>query len=73
VDQPGVLAQIAGCLGRHRISILSVVQKEARGGKGVPIVMMADEAEEADFRRAVEEIDRLDCIFPPTVWIRVER
>ena len=29
-DQPGVLAQIAGCLGRHGISILSVVQKESR-------------------------------------------
>ena len=73
VDQPGVLAQIAGCLGRHKISILSVVQKEARGGRGVPIVMMTDEAEEAGFRKAVNEIDRLDCIQAPTVWIRVER
>jgi len=73
VDQPGVLAQIAGCLGRHDISILSVVQKEARGGKGVPIVMMTDEAKEADFRNALEEIDRLDCIHAQTVWIRVER
>ena len=72
-DQPGVLAQIAGCLGRHEISILSVVQKEARGGRGVPIVMMTDVSEEASFRRAVGEIDRLDCIQAPTVWIRVER
>ncbi|KPJ51737.1 MAG: hypothetical protein AMS16_07480, partial [Planctomycetes bacterium DG_58] len=71
--QPGVLAQIAGCLGRHQISILSVVQKETRRGAGVPIVMMTDEAKEADFRKAVEEIDRLDCIQAPTVWIRVER
>lgn len=73
VDQPGVLAQIAGCLGRHRISILSVVQKETRRGAGVPIVMMTDEAKEADFRKAVNEIDRLDCIQAETVWIRVER
>ena len=72
-DEAGVLAQIAGCLGRHGISILSVVQKEARGGRGVPIVMMTDEAREAAFRASVEEIDRLGCIVDRTVWIRVER
>jgi len=71
-DRPGVLAQIAGCLGRHEISILSVVQKEARGGAGVPIVMMSDAAQEASFRGAIEEIDRLECIHAPTVWVRVE-
>jgi homoserine dehydrogenase len=73
VDRAGVLAQIAGCLGRHGISILSVVQKEARGGKGVPIVMMTDVAAEGAFRQAISEIDRLDCIQAGTVWIRVER
>lgn len=73
LDQPGVLAQVAGCLGRHSISILSVVQKEARRGAGVPIVMMTDEAEESGLRKAISEIDRLDCIQAPTVWIRVER
>jgi homoserine dehydrogenase len=73
LDQPGVLAQIAGCLGRHGISILSVVQKEARGSRGVPIVMMTDSAQEAAFRKAIGEIDRLGCILAPTVWIRVER
>ena len=72
LDHPGVLAQVAGCLGRHGISILSVVQKEARGGAGVPIVMMTDTAEEAALRKAVSEIDRLDCIQARTVWIRVE-
>ena len=35
--------------------------------------MMTDEAKEANFRNALEEIDRLDCIQAPTVWIRVER
>ena len=28
VDRPGVLAQIAGCLGRHNISIQSMIQPE---------------------------------------------
>ena len=73
LDRAGVLAQVAGCLGRHGISILSVVQKEARGGQGVPIVMMTDTASEGAFRQAISEIDRLDCIQAPTVWIRVER
>jgi homoserine dehydrogenase len=73
LDQPGVLASIAGSLGRHGISILSVVQKESRGGSAVPIVMMADEADEANVRKAVLEIDRLECVHDRTVWIRVER
>jgi homoserine dehydrogenase len=73
LDRAGVLAQVAGCLGRHGISILSVVQKEARGGQGVPIAMMTDTASEGAFRQAISEIDRLDCIQAPTVWIRVER
>jgi homoserine dehydrogenase len=59
--------------GRHGISILSVVQKEGRGAPGVPIVMMTDSAQEAGFRKAIGEIDRLGCILAPTVWIRVER
>src|SRR5262249_46571408 len=72
-DRPGVLAQVAGILGRHDISILSVLQK-GRGGSAdaVPVVMMTHEAIEGHMRAALEEIDRLQVVAAPTVMLRVE-
>jgi homoserine dehydrogenase len=71
-DRPGVLAQVAGALGRHQISIASVLQKERSGVAAVPIVMMTHEARERDMRRALEEIDRLGVVAGRTVMLRVE-
>lgn len=72
VDRPGVLARIAGILGRHQISIASVHQKERRAAKVVPVVMMTHEAREAHLRRALQAIDRLGVVKSPTVAIRTE-
>ena len=71
-DRPGVLAQVAGALGRHQISIASVLQKERSGVAAVPVVMMTHEAHERDMRGALEEIDRLDVVAGRTVMLRVE-
>ena len=71
-DRPGVLAQVAGALGRHQISIASVLQKERSGVAAVPVVMMTHEARERDMRGALEEIDRLDVVAGRTVMLRVE-
>ncbi|MGQ9631571.1 MAG: homoserine dehydrogenase [bacterium] len=73
VDEPGVLAQIAGIFGRHNISISSVIQPEARnpGGK-VPILIMTHEAKESSMRQAIEEIDELAVVLGKSVLIRVE-
>ena len=38
LDRPGVLARIAGVLGRFDISIASVIQQERRAGTTVPVV-----------------------------------
>jgi homoserine dehydrogenase len=72
LDRPGVLSQVAGALGRHEISILSVMQKERHDVAAVPIVMMTHEARERNMRAALEEIDRLDVVAGPTVVLRVE-
>ena len=72
IDRPGVLARIAGVLGRHQISIASVHQKERRAAKVVPVVMMTHEAREANVRRALQAIDRLGVVKSPTVAIRTE-
>jgi homoserine dehydrogenase len=71
-DKPGVLARIAGVLGRHRISIASVHQKERKAARIVPVVMMTHEAKESNVRSALHVIDRLGFVKRPTVAIRTE-
>ncbi len=71
-DKPGVLAKIAGVLGRHYISIASVHQKERRAARIVPVVMMTHEAKESDIRTALQLIDRMGFVKHPTVALRTE-
>lgn len=73
IDKPGCLAMIARILGRHGISIASVVQKERKQAKIVPVVMMLHDAKERNVRQALERINRLSAIKKKTVAIRVER
>lgn len=71
-DRPGVLSQVAGVLGRHDISIASVIQKGRAQAAAVPVVMTTHEARERDMRTALEEIDRLPVIAARTVMLRME-
>jgi homoserine dehydrogenase len=71
-DQPGVLAQIAGALGRHRISIESMLQPHRHEADAVPIVMMTHDAVERDVRAALAEIDCLEAVQGESLFIRVE-
>jgi homoserine dehydrogenase len=72
LDRPGVLAQVAGTLGAHDISLASVLQKGRAHGEAVPVVMMTHEARERDMRAALAAIDRLPVVAGPTALIRVE-
>lgn len=72
VDRPGVLAKISGILGRHQISIASVIQREREHGASVPIVIRTHEARERDLRRALQQIDRLAVVRAKSVVIRIE-
>jgi homoserine dehydrogenase len=71
-DRPGVLSQVAGILGRHDISIASVLQKGRAAAEAVPVVMMTHEAREAGLRAALAELDRLPVVASRTTMIRVE-
>ncbi|MEJ2199640.1 MAG: homoserine dehydrogenase [Desulfuromonadaceae bacterium] len=71
-DKPGVLAKIAGILGNHDISITSMIQPERQIGGAVPIVMMTNEAKEANLRQALAEIDALPVIEDQSRFIRIE-
>ena len=72
VDKPGVLAQIAGILGRHEISIASMIQPERQIGGAVPIVLMTHEAKEAGVRAALDEIDAMEIMREKSRLIRIE-
>ncbi len=77
VDRPGVLSKIAGILGKHDISLSSVIQKENKleaEDRGVPIVVTTYKARERNVRTALEEIDNTleDVVFGKTTWIRIE-
>ncbi len=74
IDSPGVLAQIAGRLGDHNISIQSMIQPGRRHERdSVPIVLMTHEALEKDVMLALKEIEKLDVITQPACLIRVEK
>lgn len=73
-DTPGVLAEIAGVLGRHQISISSVIQHEApeEGADGVvPLVIMTHTATEGAIQQALREIGSLASVRPGIVRMRV--
>ena len=75
-DHPGVLAEITGVLGRHRISIASIIQHEPNGEsigdvKLVPLVMMTHQAPEGAAQKAVQDIGKLAAVRGNAVKMRV--
>ena len=71
-DRPGVLAQIAGELGRCGISISSMLQKGRREGQTVPIVIKTHTARERDVQTALSQINRMSFMSEPATLIRIE-
>ena len=70
-DRFGVLGRIATELGRHKVSIQVVLQKEQRADGTVPVVMLSHPAREADFRLALARLDTLDFVREPASFLRV--
>ncbi|MDZ7620245.1 MAG: ACT domain-containing protein [Patescibacteria group bacterium] len=72
-DRPGVLAEIAGILGSHQISIASVIQHEVSedGDQFVPLIIMTHAAADGDLSKAMQAIDRLPCVQAGSVQMRV--
>jgi homoserine dehydrogenase len=63
-DRPGVMSQLASCLGAEGISIEALIQKppRKRRERTVPIVVLTDVAREDALRRAVAAIAALDSV-----------
>ncbi len=81
-DRPGVLAQIAGALGHHDVSIEQLVQEGGSGRRaadrsGSPdesrvVVMLTHVAVERDVREALATIDALPFVHGRSLALRVE-
>jgi len=72
VDRPGVLARIAGVLGRCDISIASVIQRDRRAGTTVPVVIRTHRARERNVARARKALGGLSSVRGRPVCIRIE-
>lgn len=70
-DEPGVLSAISGILGKHGISLESVVQKGRGKVNAVPLVMLTHDAQESAVEEALREIRELDAVVAPVVKIRL--
>lgn len=72
LDQPGVLASIAGILSEHDISIESVIQKGRKeSGGAVPLVIVTHAAKESSVEQALARISTLAAVTAPVVKIRI--
>lgn len=72
VDKPGVLSKITSVLGKHKISISDVIQKERSAGKVVPLILLTHDAHENDVRAAMNAIGRLNVTQMKSQMIRME-
>jgi homoserine dehydrogenase len=70
-DRPGVLGNIASIVGRHGISIATVIQK-GRSERGVvPVVIRTHEARERDLQAALSRIRRLAGVQGAPMCLRI--
>jgi len=73
LDQPGVMARIAGILGDEGISIEAIKQKEPEeGDTHVPLVMLTHRVLEGRMNEAIARIESLDTVKGGVVRIRME-
>jgi homoserine dehydrogenase len=71
-DQTGVLARISGILGRNRISIANVVQKEVTPEGNAVVIIITHVASTASLKRAVQGINKLGVVRKKTLAMVIE-
>lgn len=71
-DEPGVLGNIAGILGKHDVSLLSVIQK-AKEGESVKLVFITHKTLEGNINKSMYEMKKLSSVQSIENIIRVEK
>lgn len=70
-DKPSVLASLTGVLGKHGISVQSVVQKDRGEDQPVYVVIRTHDARENAVVAALTEINEMDCSVAEPMKIRI--
>ena len=70
VDRAGAMANVSTILGRHKVSIEALIQKDARRGDA-QIVILTDEVLESEMVAAISEIESTDVVTSEVSMIRV--
>ncbi len=73
LDRPGVLSAVTGVIGRHGVSITSVIQRGRGDGheEAVPILIVTHEATFAEMSAALAELDALPAVKAPVFLARM--
>jgi homoserine dehydrogenase len=73
LDRPGVLSAVTGILGKHGVSIASVIQRgRADGGEeAVPVLIITHDASWAEMTAAVAELDAMPVVKKGTFLARM--
>ncbi len=73
LDRPGVLSAVTGVIGRHGVSIASVIQRGRGDGheEAVPILIVTHEATFAEMSAALAELDALAAVKGPVFMARM--
>jgi homoserine dehydrogenase len=61
-DRAGVLHEVAGVLGRHRVSVRSMEQEGLVGASGARLVFVTHPAFERDVQACLHDLRRLDVV-----------
>ena len=74
VDEPGVMAEVAGILGSHQISINSIIQRESTPvgtSPHIPLIIMTHTTTEGALEMALAELEKSENVLPGCVRMRV--
>lgn len=72
-DKPGALGQVATVLGRHHISLASVMQKEPHhAGRTVPVVILTHPALEKNLDAALRVLEEAEAVGSKSIRLRIE-
>lgn len=72
LDNPGVMAEIAGIFGRNQISLSSVIQKQSTQDQAT-LIFITHKTQESQINRALEEINNSASVISVGSVVRVEQ
>jgi len=71
VDRPGIVAEITTALARARINIRAIVQKPGYPAEALPFVVTVEPCKSSALKRALTEIEKMECLLEPPLDLQM--